>query len=307
MNIVFLMDALETIAIKKDTTYVLMKACQEKGYSVFFMPQGGCQLSVSGLHFACEQVRVTGDESAPFEHIQSIVLDEQSVEAVFIRKDPPFDERYLTDMWLLEQCSNSVKLFNDPLGIRTVNEKIWAMQFKDIIPDTVISSRYSTIKAFIRQHEQVILKPTNGYGGKGIFKVSETDENLSAILELLTNYERDYIVVQAYIEAANEGDKRILLLNGEPIGAVLRLHGDDDHRNNFFAGGKALKADLDSNDEAIIARLKPSLLKLGLAFVGIDVIGGKLIEVNVTSPTCVQEINALNNTCLETIIINQLL
>ena len=195
--------------------------------------------------------------------------------------------------WLLERASKNVKVINSPTGIRTVNEKIWATQFTSLIPDTVISRKIEDFNDFLNQQKEIIIKPTDGFGGSGVFKISKDAPNKNVSFEVLSEKGRKEVIMQQYIPEASIGDKRILLLNGEPLGAVLRVHGKDDHRNNFYAGGRPEPCEITDRDMEIIEELKPHLIELGLYFVGIDMLGDYLIEVNVTSPTCLQEMNRL--------------
>ncbi len=305
MNILILMKPLSTIVPEKDTSYALMREAQRQGHNIYYLPQGGCQLTSKGAQFHVQPLHIQGSEipiaSAP------ILLSEHEVSIILIRTDPPFDSAYLDDMWILEQLPPHILCVNAPGGIRTVNEKIWITQFKELIPPTLISSNHAEIMAFIQTHNTVILKPTNSFGGQEIFKTQYQDPNIAVILSMLTHNETRYIIAQTYLPEAQDGDKRIILCDGEPIGAVLRKHGPNDHRNNFMAGGSAHNASLSPQEEHMCKILKPHLQKLGLLFVGIDSIGNHLIECNVTSPTCIQEINALNNTRLEETILERII
>ena len=193
--------------------------------------------------------------------------------------------------WLLDELATRKKVINHPTGIRTVNEKVWVTQFRNIIPLTLVSQSKAEIQAFIDTHHTVILKPTNAFGGQGIAKVTQEDTNKDVLIELLTENETIHIIAQAYIKEAVKGDKRILLLNGDPLGAIYRINPNHGHRHNLFAGGITKPAEITPSDHTIIEHLAPHLKKLGLFFVGIDILGDKLIEVNVTSPTCLQEMS----------------
>ena len=222
-----------------------------------------------------------------------MLLSESDVDAVMIRLDPPFDSGYLHLTWMLDRLHSRVFVMNRSQGIRTVNEKLWALQFKDLIPPTLVTSDHAQFKDFLASHQTCVIKPSDSYGGHGVFKLSIEDPNLNAAFELLSENGQKPVICQRYIPEAKIGDKRILLLDGEPLGAVLRVHSKDDHRNNFFAGGKAEATEITKREYEIIELLKPKLRELGLFFVGIDVIGDYLIEVNVTSPTCLQEMDRL--------------
>ena len=293
MNFLFLMDPLETVKVKSDTSYIFMVGADDKGHNVFYLPSGGISLKEGKVHFKCTHVKPNGNEDFPFDVIGETILTEDEADAVFIRTDPPFDGEYLMNTWLLERAELNVKVINKPSGVRTVNEKIWATQFTDLIPRTVISRHIEDFKEFLKKEKNIIIKPTDGFGGSGVFKITEDASNKNVSFEVLSERGQKEVIMQQYIPEAVIGDKRVLLLNGDPLGAVLRVHGQDDHRNNFYAGGKPEASEITDRDKEVIATLKPHLQQLGLYFVGIDMLGDYLIEVNVTSPTCLQEMNSL--------------
>ena len=298
------MDPLETVVMEKDTSFILMWEAHRRGHQVFFLTDGGMTFQNGQLNFQTVEVIPEKNSGNPFPRRKPAPLNESQVDALFIRSDPPFDSQYLLNTWLLDRLSHGIPMINHPSGIRTVNEKIWATRFKSIVPRTLIGRNRQDILNFFKEEKDVIVKPTDGFGGSSVFHVHQEDKNARVILETMTMRWTKEIIVQQYIPEAQNGDKRILLLNGDPLGAVLRLHAQDDHRNNFFAGGKSLPTTINQRDQEIIAILKPELQKLGLYFVGIDVIGGHLIEVNVTSPTCLQEMNQLYKQNLETEVID---
>ena len=302
MNFIFLMDPLDTVNIKKDTSYAFMCESHQRGHRLFYLHKSGITLNKE-LHFDVQEVVPTKKNDAPFIIKSKLTLTESQSDVLFIRTDPPFDEGYLTNTWLLDRAKN-ITILNNPTGIRTVNEKIWATQFTEFVPTTLITSSITQLKKFLSEHKKIIIKPTNSFGGQAIFVLEEHSANLNVILELATQKQTTHIIAQTYIPEASIGDKRILLLNGEPLGAVLRVHSKDDHRNNFMAGGNAVKAIITPRETKIIETLKPHLVKLGLFFVGIDIIGDFLIEVNVTSPTCIQEMMELDNKNLAALVID---
>ena len=299
MNFIFLMDPLENIIVEKDTSYILMLGAHRRGHNVFYLTDGGIVLKENKAFFHVLSVIPQQNTKQPFIIKNSVVLSQDQVHAVFVRSDPPFDAAYLLNTQLLERLPKKIPVINSPEGLRTAHEKIWATQFAQIIPKTFLGVRKKDLLGFIEEEKDVIAKPTNGFGGSGIFHIKKGDDNTNVILETMTNRWKTEVILQKYLPAAKKGDKRILLLNGEPLGAVLRVHAKDDHRNNFFAGGKPHPASITENDKKIIQVLKPHLLRLGLYFVGIDIIGNFLIEVNVTSPTCLQEMNRLYGKKLE--------
>ncbi|RAP36520.1 glutathione synthase [Candidatus Marinamargulisbacteria bacterium SCGC AAA071-K20] len=306
MKFVFLMDPLETVVYEKDTTFVLMKEAAHCGHHVYYLPKSGLHLSTEGLSFDLTEVKPTDDPSSPFEILSSITLKDTEIDVVFIRTDPPFDYGYLMHTWILDRCSPNVRVVNSPTGIRTVNEKVWATQFKNLVPPTLVSSSKVHINAFLETHQKIVVKPTDGFGGKDIHILELGGANVEEIVASMTKDGVESIISQAFVAESADGDKRILLLDGEPLGAVLRVHSKDDFRNNFFAGGTAEACDITPRDLEIIDVLKPHLKALGLFFVGIDIMGDYLIEVNVTSPTCLQEMNTFYEKQLEKDVIASL-
>jgi glutathione synthase len=220
------------------------------------------------------------------------------------RKDPPVDAAYIVSTQLLALCRRTVVL-NRPEGILAANEKLYALHFADLMPETLVTREIARLVDFMAKlGGEMIVKPLTGRGGEGIFHVRHDDRNLFSILEQSTDFGKRWCMAQRYLEAIRQGDKRILLLDGEPLGAVLRVPSERDIRANFHVGGRPAPATLDEGDRRIVERVAPYLRRDGLFFVGIDVIGGLLTEINVTSPTGVQEINALDGVRLEARILD---
>jgi glutathione synthase len=211
----------------------------------------------------------------------------------WIRKDPPFDLAYVEATWILERVDRTrCRVINDPAGIRAANEKLYALRFPQLCPETLVSSDRERIRDFVEKHGEVVLKPLDASGGEGIVFASRDMRGLIALIELATR-RGARCEAQAYLPGASKGDKRILLLDGEVLGAVLRVHGPGEERNNLHLGGRAERAPLTSEDRRIVETISPALKRDGLVFVGIDVIDGYLTEVNVTSPTGIQELERL--------------
>ncbi len=293
MNFLYLIDPLETLHPKKDTSLALMAAATEKGHSVYWLTWRELSLVSGNLMFHAHEVKVKiAGEYAQAESGAARLLPAHEVDVFFIRTDPPFDLNYLTHMWLLEYLPSKTVILNEPAGLRTVNEKIFAARYRSIVPDTVITADKNLYREFLNRHGHIVAKPATGFGGSAVFLVRRGDSNAMVIFESLTR-NGEFVILQEYLPAAAQGDKRILLLGGEILGAVLRLHADEDHRNNFAAGGSAQPTEITPRDKEIISLIKDDLLKLGLHFVGIDIIGSSLVEINVTSPTCLREINTL--------------
>ncbi len=303
MKFLFLMDPLETVVFEKDTTFMLMLGAHRKGHEIYYVRKDGISYSEGKLYFHAIKVTPQAVVHDPFVTGASVRLSQDEIHALFVRPDPPFNAQYLLNTWLLDRMPKHIPVINNPTGIRTVNEKVWTSQFTSLIPPTIISSVKSDLLEFAAKHKNVIAKPTDAFGGYGVFHIEEGHTNTNVILETLSSRYKESIILQKYVPEARNGDKRILLLNGEILGAVLRVHGEGDHRNNFYSGGKPAATTITARDQHIADTLKPYLKELGLYFVGIDVLGEHLIEVNVTSPTCLQEMNMLYNQNLETRVI----
>ena len=298
MKIVFWIDPIHTLNLSKDTSYVLMLGAQEREHQVFIVYQQDIHCQKGNLYFHCQQIQISPKQKNPIQITQKTTLQEKDIGCLFIRKDPPFDKNYLETTWLLDIIAKRVLVVNSPSGIRNASEKIWANQLpqlSEFIPDTLITSSKSKFLSFLTKHPKVILKPTDGFSGKSVFLISKEDTNAMVSFETLSHGEKQRIVIQQYIEASVHGDKRVFILDGEIIGQFLKKHSAHDHRNNLAAGGKPIACGLTNTDKKIAAKLRPHLLQCGLPFVGLDIIGEYLIEINVTSPTGLQEMNTLYN------------
>lgn len=303
MKFLFLMDPPHTVNIKKDTTFAFIEDAQKKSHEAFYVPKGGISLNQGTVQFRATAVTAQRVRDNPLITGEDAVFAADEVDAVFIRPDPPFDPEYLMNTWLLDHAQDKVVVINNPGGVRTVNEKVWATQFTEIIPRTIVTRHKSDFLAFLQQEGEVIVKPADGHGGTAVFRVRQGDSNANVTFEVLSQKGSVEVIVQEYLPDATVGDKRILLLNGELLGAVLRVHSADDHRNNFFTGGRPEATTVTEKEHTIIETLKPHLQRLELYFVGIDVIGERLVEVNVTSPTGIQEASHFANERLDAQVI----
>jgi glutathione synthase len=300
MRFLFLMDPLETVKSATDTSFAFMIGAQRQGHEILYCPTRN--LSLLDGEVIIKATRVTPKPElaiCPFDIHEELMLKGEEIDAVFIRTDPPFDGNYLMNMWMLDHLPDSVVVINKPQAIRDVNEKVWAARFTHLTPRTLITSDIKSYLNFLNEEGQVILKPTDGFGGAGIFHITAGSSNAQVAFETLSDRGAREVIAQAYVKEAQLGDKRILLLNGEILGAVLRVSAENDHRNNFYAGGTAQACEITDRDREVCAELKPHLQAMGLYFTGIDMLGDKLIEVNVTSPTCLQEMNRLYDCQLE--------
>lgn len=306
LSLAFVMDPIESVSINEDTTFALMLEAQRRGHEILYVAPEN--LSVSEGRTAAIATPVTLRREAG-NHVEmgearSLVLDE-AVDVAFQRVDPPVDADYITATQLLGICSRTLVL-NRPESILAYNEKLFALHFRDLMPETIVTRHAADLRAFMAKvGGDMIVKPLGGKGGEGIFHLHAEDRNLSSILEQSTHFGTRLTMGQRYLPEIRQGDKRIILLEGEPLGAVLRVPAKAEVRANLHVGGKAAKAEITDGDRRIIDRIRPVLKQAGLFFVGIDVIGDRLTEINVTSPTGVQEIDRLDDTCLEARVIER--
>jgi glutathione synthase len=295
LSLAFVMDPVGSLNIHGDTTFALMLEAQRRGHRIHCVDPSDLGVRdhrVTAKVQPLELRREVGNH-ATLGPARRTALDEE-FDVVFQRKDPPVDVAYVTATQILALCRRALVL-NRPEGILAANEKLYAMHFADVMPTTLIAREIPQFVDFLAEMGgEMIVKPLHGKGGEGIFHVTNGDRNLFSILEQSTLFGTRWAVAQQYLPAVRRGDKRILLVDGEPLGAVLRVPAEHEARSNLHVGGKATKTALDAEDLRIVDKLRPWLQRDGLFFVGIDVIGGKLTEVNVTSPTGIQEMNALD-------------
>ena len=297
---VFLMDPIESVDIQADTTFVLMLEAQERGHGVLYAAPEGLSVHAGRPVARAREVTLRREvgNHVGFGPERSLVLDEEC-DVVFQRVDPPVDAAYVAATQILTLCQRAVVL-NRPESILFANEKLYALHFPELMPETLVTRRVDELREFLAKlGGEMIVKPLDGKGGEGIFHARSDDRNLLSILEQSTQFETRVTMAQRYLPEVRTGDKRILLVDGEPIGAVLRVPSEGETRANLHVGGRASPAVLDDDDRKIVERIAPALRRDGLFFVGIDVIGGYLTEINVTSPTGIQEANALDGVRLE--------
>jgi len=299
LQVAIQMDPMEGINVAADSTFVIALEAQARGHALFHYLPRDLILTDGKLTALARSLSVRRD--APHYALgPPRMLDLAGVDVVLMRQDPPFDMAYITATHLLEHVSRKVLVVNDPVGVRNAPEKLFATHFMGLMPPTLITSDPEAIADFRRRHGDIILKPIFGNGGAGVFHLKPNDDNLNALLEMFTRLYREPIIVQRYLPEIRLGDKRIILIEGEPVGAVLRVPKAGEARANLHVGGQAQKASLSKRDREICAAIGPTLREQGLVFVGVDVIGDYLTEINVTSPTGIQEINRLDGVRLET-------
>ena len=285
------MDPLDGVKPHKDTTYFLMLAAHERGHEVFYVDPTTLSLRHDEVYATVVKAEVSADHKQPFHCEPQVSCALATMDAVWIRQDPPFDRSYLYVTLLLDQLPAPVQIINRPVTVRNWNEKLAALRYPDFTPKTLVSRSGQEIAGFLQEQKRITVKPVDGHGGKGIIFLDADGEGLSEQLDRATREGRHWVVAQQYLPAAHEGDKRILLLDGKPLGAILRVHADGAELNNLDQGGSAQQSQLDQQDWRICEAMRDDLVAHGVRFAGIDVIGGMLIEINITSPTGLQEMS----------------
>ena len=304
MRALFVMDPLSTIHVDKDSSYMLMLEWQRRDGEVWHCGPGDL-FSEGDAVFARASRLAVGPKPKVADVLETALLDTRTCRVVFKRTDPPFHMGYVFCTYLLDLVARRVPVVNAPHALRDANEKMVITRYPDLIVPTVVTRDLGTIRSFLaEQGGRAVVKPWDGNGGRGIFVLQEGDRNLNSMLETSTANGRDFVMVQRYIPEITEGDKRIILVDGEPKGAFLRVPPKDDHRGNMHAGASVQPCEMTDRDTTICERLKPFLAGNDLIFTGIDVIGGWLTEVNVTSPTGLQECTRLYGSHIEADIID---
>jgi glutathione synthase len=284
-------DHISTFRIQGDTTFALMLEAQRRGHRLLHYTPDRLALRGGKVTARAEPVTALADEeSRHYSFGESALIDLADCDVVLLRQDPPFDMAYITTTHLLERVQPKTLVVNDPAHVRNAPEKVFVTEFPELMPETLITRDPPTIRDFRKEFGDIILKPLYGNGGAAVFRLREDDENLSALLELFLERSREPFVVQRYLPAVRQGDKRIILIDGEPVGAINRIPAMGDARSNMHVGGKAVPAEMTARDREICAAIGPELKRRGLLLTGIDVIGDYLTEINVTSPTGVREV-----------------
>ncbi|MEN8169962.1 MAG: glutathione synthase [Pseudomonadota bacterium] len=289
------MDPISNIKFHKDSSLAMLQAAQQRGWRLHYMEMSDLY-SRDGVAMArMTPLQVFDNEHHWYEFGQPAEAPLHTLDVILMRKDPPFDMEYIYATYMLELAENRGSLVvNRPRSLRDANEKIFTSHFPQCTTPTLISRRQDQLRDFIAEHGEVILKPLEGMGGASIFKVSASDPNTSVIMETLTEYGSRYAMAQRFIPEISEGDKRILLIDGEPVPyALARVPAKGELRGNLAAGGTGVGVELSERDHWICSQVTPTLREMGLIFVGIDVIGDYLTEINVTSPTCIRELDKL--------------
>ncbi len=296
LQIAFQMDPISDINIEEDTTFRIAEEAQLRGHKLFyFVPQS--------LEFDEHKVIANGYDLTVYRkigrHFKLGPLRKACLRSEFdilwLRQDPPFDMSYITTTYLLDFLKNTTRVVNNPFWVRNYPEKLLVLNFPEFIPPTIIAHNIESFKSFRQKHGDSIVKPLYGNGGSGIFKITKEDPNLSSLIELFKNISREPIIMQKYIPEVEAGDKRVILVNGEPIGAINRVPSEGEIRSNMHVGGVAEPAHLSKRDMQICKKVGALMKKKGQILVGLDIIGGFLTEINLTSPTGIQELEKFNN------------
>ena len=294
------MDPIQSINFYKDTTLSILLAAQDQGFKLFYMEQQDLFLE-NGAPFAeVRPLRVINNPDGWYELDQASAVPLNELDVVIMRKDPPFDSEFIYSTYILEAAEKlGTLVVNKPQSLRDCNEKVFATEFPQCTPPLLVSRSIKRLTRFLEEHQDVVFKPLDGMGGASIFRVKAEDQNLNVILETLTQFGNQTIMAQKYLPEITDGDKRVLVVDGEVIPFCLaRIPSGNDFRGNLAAGGQGEVRPLSERDQWIAKQVAPSLVERGLLFVGLDIIGDYLTEINVTSPTCVQEIDRAQNTAI---------
>ena len=294
------MDPIRSINYHKDTTLALLLAAQNHGYELFYMEQKSLFIDSTGPGAKMSSLKVHADSNSWYELGASTFKPLGDLDVILMRKDPPFDSEFIYSTYILEAAERlGTLIVNKPQSLRDCNEKVFATEFPQCTPPLLVSRDEDLLKQFLIEHKEVVYKPLDGMGGTSIFRVQQGDQNLNVIIETLTNYGQNTIMAQKYLPEILSGDKRILVIDGEVVPyCVARIPAAGEFRGNLAAGGRGVVQPLSTRDLWIAQQIAPTLVEKGLLFVGLDVIGDYLTEINVTSPTCVREIDNAKDTAI---------
>jgi glutathione synthase len=299
LKVAIQMDPIGGIDINGDSTFMMALEAQARGHSLLHYVPKDLSLHHNRAIARVQPLTVRREIGNHATLGEMHAVDLADVDVVLMRQDPPFDMNYITATHILDHVHPQTLVVNDPKNVRNAPEKLLVTYFPDLMPPTLITGNPDDVLAFRREHKDIIVKPLYGNGGAGVFHIPPGDENLGVVMELFAELYVEPFIVQRYLPEVRAGDKRIIIIDGEPVGAVTRMPAEGDARANFHAGGQALAATLNTREQEICEAIAPTLREQGLIFVGIDVIGEYLTEINVTSPTGIQEINRLSGTKIE--------
>jgi glutathione synthase len=299
LQVAIQMDPMESINIDGDSTFVLALEAQKRGHTLYHYLPRKLSFRDGRVTARGHSLKVRREKGRHFEMGPEQELDLRTMNVVLMRQDPPFDMAYITATHILEHIHPKTLVVNDPVHVRNAPEKLFVTHFEGLMPTTLITSDVEEIKAFRREYKDIIVKPLYGNGGAGVFHIRPDDENFGALLEMFTTTWREPVIVQRYVPEVRKGDKRIVLIDGKAAGAINRVPASGEARSNMHVGGRPEKTTLTKREQDICERIGPALRERGILFAGIDVIGDYLTEINVTSPTGLQEINRFDGTALE--------
>lgn len=306
-KIAFVADPLASFDPYAETTSFIIDEVNKRGWEAYHLELKGLFLKNSRPHAIANRVVVKKVKKRfRYKVVDSRTCELATMDAVFLRKDPPVDLNYIDQLSILELTPKTTLLINDPTWIKHANEKLFTLHFAGLMPETIVTQSQELIVDFVKKQKSAVLKPLNMAGGKGVIWVNAKNPSLNSIIEVLTHNQTRYIMAQAYIKEAPRGDKRILLLDGEYLGAFTRIPTSGDFRGNLHSGARLKKATLTKRDKEIIAQIAPRLRELKLTFVGIDIIGNYVTEINTTSPMGIREINQLENSQIEKALVDWL-
>jgi len=293
MRLGVVMDPIGSINIKKDTTFAMLLEAQSRGWEIYYMGQSDLYLEDGLAKAVSSPLKVQRDAKCWFQIGESEEIALGELNAILMRIDPPFDMDYIYTTYLLELAEAAgAMVVNKPQSLRDANEKLFTAWFPQCCTPTIVTSQVARIRQFLKEHEDIIIKPLDGMGGASIFRLKKADHNLGVVLETMTNHGSKLAMVQRYLPEIKQGDKRILIVNGEPVPyALARIPAEGETRGNLAAGGSGEGRELTERDRWLCQQIGPTLVAKGLFFVGLDVIGDYVTEINVTSPTCVQELD----------------
>ncbi|MGB3418405.1 MAG: glutathione synthase [Mesorhizobium sp.] len=284
------MDHVSTVSIAGDTSFALSLEAQRRGHRLFHYTPDRLSMRDGKVIARVEEMQVRDEKGDHYTLGEPVRTDLSEMDVILLRQDPPFDMNYITTTHMLERIHPATLVVNDPAWVRNSPEKIFVTEFPDLMPETLITKDVREVEAFRKEFGDIILKPLYGNGGAGVFQLNDGDRNLTSLLEMFGQMFREPFIVQRYLKDVRKGDKRIILIDGEAVGAVNRVPSEGESRSNMHVGGRAEKAGLTEREREICARIGPSLKERGFILVGIDVIGDYMTEINVTSPTGIREI-----------------
>lgn len=302
LSVAIQMDPVEKIDINGDSSFVLGLEAQKRGHELYYYLPSALTFRDGKVTARGQRLTLRRESGNHFETGPRVLIDLSTMDVILMRQDPPFDMAYITATHLLEHIHPKTLVVNDPAHVRNAPEKIFVTRFPDLMPPTLITSSREDILEFRAEHKDIIVKPLYGNGGAGVFHIKPGDENLNSLLEMFTEMFREPVIAQRYLPEVRQGDKRIILVDGEPVGAINRVPAEGEARSNMHVGGRAERSDLTAREQEICKAIGPALREQGLIFVGIDVIGDYMTEINVTSPTGIQEIDRYDGSNLSALI-----